>query len=66
MFPVCKQSVDRLPLVTDENAKLAALKTQWIGSGAVMLTLPRSVMYCSHNVRACKANTDQVSDTSSL
>ena len=43
-----RQSVDRLPLVTVEKAKLAALKTQCMALGVGMLTPANRVMYCSH------------------
>ena len=53
VLPDCRQSVESAPLVTVAKAKLAALKIQCTGAGAEMLTLPRSMMYCSHSVRAC-------------
>ena len=47
--PESRQSVERLPLVTVEKAKVAALKTQCRQVGAGMLTLAISVRYCSHS-----------------
>lgn len=54
VLPDCKQSMERAPLVTLAKAKLAALRIQWMGAGAEMLTLPSRVMYCSHSVSACR------------
>ena len=51
--PDSRQSVERLPLVTVEKAKLAALNTQCSDAGAGMLTPATSVMYCSQRVTPC-------------
>lgn len=54
LLPDCRQSVDKAPLVTVAKAKLAAVMIQLTEGGAEKFTLPRSVMYCSHSVSACK------------
>ena len=46
-----RQSVDRLPLVKEEKAKLVVLKTHFRVFGVGMLTCPIRDMYCSHSVR---------------
>ena len=51
--PDSRQSVERLPLVTVEKAKAAALKTQCRQAGAGMLMPATRVMYCSHRVTPC-------------
>ena len=48
-----RQSVERLPLVREEKAKLAVSKTHFRVSGVGMLTCPIRDMYCSHSVSAC-------------
>ena len=40
-----RQSVDRAPLVTDEKAKLAAVKSQVTDAGAGTLVLPTMLTY---------------------
>lgn len=55
--PDCRQSVDSTPLVTVEKAKLATWKTELIEPGAEMLMLPSNMMYCSHSVSGCNAQT---------
>lgn len=52
-----RHSSERLPLVMDENAKLARLNTQCTVPGAGMLTLPRMLMYCNHTVTTCITST---------
>lgn len=49
-----RQSMERLPLVRVEKAKLVALDTQCTVLGAGTFTLPTRVVYCSHKVKACK------------
>lgn len=48
-----RQSVDRLPLVNEEKAKLAVLNIHFRVSGVGMLTCPIKEIYCSHSVNAC-------------
>ncbi len=48
-----RQSVERLPLVIEEKAKLTMVKSQCTMGGPGMLAWPSSVVYCNHRVNAC-------------
>lgn len=48
-----RQSIDRVPLASEENTKLVMLKTQWRLSGAGTLMRPSRLVYWSHSVSAC-------------
>lgn len=52
---VSKQSVERLPLVMDEKAKLATANTQVMVLGVGRLICPRKEMFWSHSVKDCTA-----------
>lgn len=44
-----RQSVERLPLVREEKAKLVALESQCTVLGRDTLTVPSKLMYCNHS-----------------
>ena len=48
-----RQSVERIPLLTEANAKWVTLKSQPMLTGTATLVLPTMLMYCSHSVSAC-------------
>lgn len=56
-----RQSVDRVPLASEENTKLVMLKTQRRLSGAGTLMRPSRLVYWSHSVTACSQEEVNVS-----